>query len=315
MANELTSANTDLTQSEVLSMLYLEKLADRNMLMEHPSLVYAGTINKSGSTSVSIPHVGFGYDLPTQVGEGVSVGNTAFSTSQTAIAVTRYAKQYEQTDLFRIIDKLEISDPAKFAADAALTHQLQLTSLIAKLMDSFSANTAGTTNTALSVTAFLAGIAKLEIATVQPPYLAMLHSKSFTDLKASVAASSAGAVQWREESQSIIGMVGGGFKLSFLGADIFVTNQIDYMNGTTDRGNGIFGRGAVVWADAIPDPMLPTEYGFMLTRPSLNGSPEPKVKFQISANAASQITSMTSTSYLGVSKAIDEAGCTLLGKA
>lgn len=295
-----TYANiADLRTAEALSAEFLMLLADRGSLMNHPALVYAGNAAGSGSAAVKVPHIGMGgYDLLASVADGAAVGVSAITDGATTVTVGRYAKAYEPTDLARLTGGNGLIDPEMFAADAMASYAATLVSLIAAEVDSF-ATVKGSTGTDLTVTTFLSAVTALEVAKCPSPFMAMLSPQQIGDLRASLAASTAGAVQWAESTQQQLIQMSGNHKGQFLGVDIFSSAHVT--DDGTDHLGGIFGRGAVVWADAS----IPTE-----NDPNAINIGN-KVLFERDRTAKSGLTAYVSSAYLGVSEGIDLAGVTI----
>lgn len=307
MAGEiLYSGLGDLRTAEALSAEMLLLLADRNALPNHPALLYAGDAVGRGSAVLKVPEIGLmGYDLLTSTADGNPVANTALSDGSVTITVARYSKSYEASDLARLTDpsngKINVSS---FAADAVQSAANTLVSLVCNVTDDFT-STVGTSGADLSVANFLAAIQTLEVAKVTAPYMAILHPQQMGDLRAAIAATSGGAIQWLPASQEQIAILGNGYRGQWLGVDIFSSAYVPTKNAGADYGGAMFGRGAVAWADSsIPDegdPMMTVLAG--------------KVLFERDRTAKNGLTAYVSHAYLGVSKAIDAAGVSIITDA
>jgi hypothetical protein len=299
MANEILYAGlADQRTAEILSGEYLRMLAARESLPNHPALVYGGDAAGTGSIVVKVPHLGLdGYDLPNSVADGSAIANTALSDSSTAITVARYSKAYEISDLARLSDRGLLS-PQAFAQDAVVSSAALLVSLVAPLMSGFS-QTVGTSGVDLSIAQYFSAIGTLEVNNVPGPYLAILHPQQVADLRAAIAASSAGAIQWLPESQEQVRLLGNGFRGTFGGVQIFSTTYVPTVAGGADRGGGMFGKGAVLWADA--------------SIPASNSSEEliigGKVLFERDREPKQGLTQYVTHRFVGVSEGIDLAGC------
>ena len=303
MANEILYAGiADLRTAEALSAEYLLLLADRNALPAHPALVYGGDAMGRGSVVLKIPQIGLlGYDLLSATGDGSTVANTALTDGAATITVARYSKSYEASDLARL------SDPSNgrinvqsFAADAVQSQANTLTSLVCNVTDDFT-SFVGTSGSDLSVTNFLAAIQTLEVAKVSGPYLCILHPQQIGDLRSSIAAATSGTIQWLPASQEQIQVLGGGYRGQWMGVDIFSSSYVPTKNAGADYGGGMFGRGAVVWADSTVE----TDYVDQL----IVGN---KVLFERDRTAKAGLTAYVSHAYMGVSKGIDSAGVSII---
>lgn len=307
MANEiLFSGIGDLTLAESLSAQYILLLADRNALPNHAALVYAGDIQAGGASNViKVPLVGLmGHDVATSTTtDGAAVANTALTDGSATVTVARYSKSYEASDLARMTQG-GIIDPVLFAQDAMMSGALSLTSLIANLVDNF-ATVVGTTTVDATAGNFLDAISQLEINLVQGPYMAVLHPVQWGDIRKDLALSVGGAIQFAPATAEFITTRGIGFQGSLAGVDVFTSSFVPTANAGADRAGGMFGRGAIVWADGtIPLQGLPTQV--------VIGS---KVLFEMDRTAKSGLTAYVSHVYLGASEGIDLAGVSIITDA
>lgn len=305
MANEILYAGVaDLRTAEVLSGEYLMLLAARESLPAHPALVYGGDAAGRGSVVVKVSHLGLnGYDLLSSVGDGAGVTNTALTDGSTTVTIQRYSKSYEQSDLVRLSDQGRLA-PAAFAQDAVQSASATLVSLVANVTDNFT-TTVGTSGSNLTVANFLAAIQGLEVANVQSPYMAILHPQQMGDLRADLAATAGGAVQWMAASQAQINLLGNGYRGQWAGVDLFVTSHVPTANAGADRAGAMFGRGAVVWADSS----IPGEND--ASQLIIGG----KVLFERDRTAKSGLTAYVTHAYMGVAKGIDAAGISIVTDA
>lgn len=305
MANEILYAGVaDLRTAEVLSGEFLQLLAARESLPAHPALVYGGDAQGRGSVVVKVPHLGLGgYDILSAVADGSAVSNTALSDGSTPITVARYSKAYEASDLVRLSDSGLLS-PTAFAQDAVQSVNHTLVSLVANITDGFS-TVVGTSGSNLSVANFLAAIQSLEVANVQGPYLAILHPQQMGDLRADLAATSAGAIQWMPATQEQINVLGNGYRGRWASVDLFSSTFVPTANAGADRAGGMFGRGAVVWADSS---IVTDNDSSQLV---IGG----KVLFERDRTARSGLTAYITHAYLGVAEAIDAAGVSIITDA
>ena len=96
MANDILYTGLgDQRLTEVLSMLWLEALADRNFLPNHPAIFYGGDAAGRASLAVKVPIVGLnGYDAMASQSEVGSIGNTALTDTSVVCTVGRFGKAY-----------------------------------------------------------------------------------------------------------------------------------------------------------------------------------------------------------------------------
>lgn len=304
MANEILYAGIgDLRFAEAASAEYLLLLAAREALPNHPALLYAGDVAGSGSAVLKVPHLGLaGYDALTATADGSAVANTALTDASTTVTVARYSKAYEVSDMARGTGMF--LDPQVFAQDAVQSSASMLVSLIANLVDNF-ATTAGSTGVDLSVANYLTAIQTLEVANVAGPYMAVLHPQQVGDLRAALAAVAGGALQWMPGTQAQIQVLGNGFRGQFLGVDIFSTTFVPTANAGADRAGGMFGRGALVWAD--------------MTIPSSGDADQliigGKVMVERDRTARAGLTAHVTHTYLGATEGIDLCGVSVITDA
>lgn len=307
MANEILYAGlADQRLAEVLSVNYIQMIADRNALPNHPALHYAGDLAAKGSTSIKVPHIGlWGYDLPSQVAEGMAAANTALSDNSTVVSVAKYSKSYEQGDIAKFTDSLNVLNAQTFAADAMASSQLKLTQLIGSLMGGFS-STVGASGVDLSLANWLAALALLEVGSQGSfgPGMAMavLHPQQLGDLRTAIGSASGGAIQWMQASQEQMVLRGNGYRGQYMGVDLFSSSYIPSANAGADRAGGVFVKGAVIWADmSIQADNDPNQL-------NIGG----KVLFERDRSASSALTQYVSHSYKGVAEGLDSNGVAII---
>lgn len=306
MPNEILFAGIgDITVTESITNAYLLLLADRQALPQHPALVYAGDIGVGArSNTLKVPHIGLmGYDIAASTADGGTVGNTALSDGSTTIAVARYSKSYEASDLARVAAGGLVNVQA-MAMDAAITGAVTLTSLIANLVDNF-ATTVGASGVNATMANFLDAITALEVAKVAPPYMCVLHPVQWGDIRADLALSAGGAVQWMPATADAIAARGIGYQGQLAGVDVFTSAFVPTANAGADRAGGMFGRGAILWADgSIPVEADPNQM-------SIGG----KVLFERVRAGKAGLTAYVMHVYLGASEGIDACGVSIVTDA
>jgi hypothetical protein len=309
MADEILYAGlADQRTAEVLSGNYLMMIADRNALPQHPALAYVGDMYGSGSTTRKVAHLGLiAYDLPTAVADGASASNTALTDGSTTVAVAGYSKAYERSDVAKFTDSLGVINATTFAQDAAASSAMRLTNLIANVTDDFT-QTVGSTGADLTLANFLAAIGLLEInsqaAIAEGEAMFLGHTVQLGDLRTAMS-TVGGAIQWYMPSQLLLPIRGGGYRGRYMGVDLFASPQVPTANAGADRAGGMFIKGAVIWADMSVD--TDSDANSLV----IGG----KVLFERSRTARSRLTSYVSSSYFGVSKAIDLLGVSVITDA
>lgn len=260
MTQILYSNLTDQITSEVLSGEWLLALADRTALPNHPALIKLPDVNGAGSLVQKVPQIGLlGYDKMSSETEVATVATTALTDASATVTVGRYSKRYEASDLARVVDAHGVINTEMMAMDALATYAATLRDIIASLVDNF-ATTVGTSGVDGSIEDILDIVATLEIAAVEGPYLGIVHPRQWHDAVKDAALNSGGAVQFSGSSQMMVeAMKGLGWKGQILGVDWYTTLDVPTANAAADRAGGVFGRGALAWAQGpIPaDPDLP----------------------------------------------------------
>ena len=306
MANEiLFSTLADQTLTEALSNQYLMLLADRMALPNHPALFYAGDIASTSSNTIKIPAIGMmAYDLLASTADGAAVANSALIDSSSTVAVARYSKSYEASDLAKMSDS-GILNKAMFAQDAIVSGAMTLTSLIANLVDNF-ATTVGSTGVDATFANFLDALTALEVNKVVGPYMAVLHPVQWGDIRKDLAITAGGAVQYAAASQEALLVRGIGFQGSLCGVDVFTSTYVPTANAGLDRAGGVFGRGAIIWADGTVANDDPSGQSMVIGG---------KVLFERSRTAKNGLTAYVSHRYLGAAEGIDLCGVSVITDA
>ena len=306
MTQILYSNIGDLTTSEVLAGFYQLALADRTALPNHPALIRLPNVNGRGSTTQKVPQIGLlGYNKLTSETEVATASTVALTDASSTIAVARYTKRYEASDLARVVDSNGILNSELMAMDALVSVSATIRDLIANLVDNF-ATVVGTTTVDATLEDVLDAIAALEIAAVEGPYLGIIHPRQWHDIVKDAALNSGGAIQFSAGSQMMIdAMKGLGWKGNVLGVDFYTTLDVPTANAAADRAGGIFGRGALGWASGpIPaDPDLP----------QVNVGPD--VLLEKDRTATDATTGWLMHSNLGASEMIDLCGVSLITDA
>lgn len=309
MANEVTSSSFgDGTTAEVISLKHLLLLADRNALPSHPAILlgYQRDMAGAGSSVVKVPHLGiFGYDILATGTEGSSTANTALTDGSSTITVVQKDKVYEASDLVRMIDATGVINADAFAMDAVVSVGATMLDMLANLVDNFS-TTVGTSGVNATAANFLDCRTTLNIAMVPGPYLAVLHPRQWGDIVQDVATASGGAIQWNPGSQEMISsMVGLGAQGNFMGVDVFTTTRVPTANAAADRAGGVFGAGAIVWADGT----IPTEND---PNQMVIGD---KILFERVRTGRAGLTAFVQRKFIGMSEGLDGAGVSLITDA
>lgn len=299
MANETLYASvSDQRTAAILSREILFLLGARGALPMHPALIFGGDVAGRGSDTLNIPQVGFmGYDLLQPQADGASVANTAITDAVASLTPGRYAKAHEPSDIVRWTNPMNgIFQRQAFAMDAAASWNASMLYALSQMGAGFSSNV-GTSGGDLAIAEHLGGVIALEMANVPGPYLACYHGRQEGDLKLAAAAASGGAVQWRDETQDLLGRVGTGAKGHYLGADIHVSNHVPLIDAGANRGGFMFGRGAIVWG-------VSSVYAEGEDQTALG----PWILFERVRNGRAGLTAYVTAAWFDFAEAIDSAG-------
>jgi len=251
MAQNTTTSSADILASEVLAGMVEELLAEKGSIMGHEALIKAER-PAMGSNVVKFSADGLGGSHALALtAEGSSVADTTLSDATASVTVARYAKSFAFTDTLLAVDEGRLVQE-RFARDAVISYNQNLINLVAQLGSGFT-NSVGSTGVNLTVQNFMDAKTKLEENSCEGRFLAILHPVQFADLQSAML-SVGGSLQYREDSQLLPERIGGQYKGSFLGVDIFVSSLVPTANAGADRAGLMIARGAVVWADALIEP-------------------------------------------------------------
>lgn len=313
MANELLySGAGDMVLTETLGKMFLLLLADRAYIGNHPALYYAGDLQGSGSATIQLAEIGWdGYDILQDTNENTAATETAVNDDSVTVTVARKSMARNISDLLSIVDSIGlITNPEAFARDAVGAKAGKLMDMICQITDGFAATSGPGTGVDADLDSFLVGNIQLDVANVPgDDRLALLHPQQVGDIQRDLATAASGAYAFDRSTKDFIDMRGTGWKGELAGVDVFSSGRVPTVNAGADRGGAIFGRGAVVWADAtIPPNPMNSNYAFYVGKML--------IEFARGASGASTaIQKIVYNAYLGASMGIDAAGTTFISDA
>jgi hypothetical protein len=307
MANEILFA--DLSGSARLAAILAKEieltLADRASLHKHPSIKFMGNIVGSGSNVIQTPIVGLdGYDTMSSPADGAAVSNTALTETNANITVARRALQYSISDLANLTDSVGLN-VQRLAQSMVGSAQMTFQSLLCDVTDNFT-STVGTSGVDMTVDDFFSAQFTLTLASVPGPYICILHPRQLADLQSSLRAE-AGPNQYVAATQDMLSIKGQGFSGMFNGVDIFVSSKVPTANAGADRAGGMFGYGAVGYAEGSPFAI--TGAGGIVA-PA--GTP---IVVEFERDASSALTKIIGNYYVGVAKLQDSMGVSIITDA
>lgn len=307
MADEITfSALSDATVAATLHQEILQKLGDRNSLWGHPAIAYLGSVNGSGSNVKK----GFidGMDLAPMaaVSDGSAVSNTSISgyTSAVSVTVARQALMWTPTDLAGLTWAFPAGMIERIAGDLATSAKMRFQSLLCDVVDGFT-TTVGTSGVDMSVSTWFAAKAAIESSMASGPFIAILHTTQYNDLVSSLRGET-GPLMFHGATTELMALKGSGYKGSFDGVDIYVSSHVPTANAGADRAGALFSRGAVAYADGLPTPQV------AVGGISIGSGP---LFVEVQRDAALAATKVVGNYYLGLAKAQDGMGVTIVSDA
>ena len=280
-------------------------LADRASLHKHPAIKFMGNVTGSGSNVIQTPIVGLdGYDLMSSPSDGASVSNTALTETNANITVARRALQYSISDLAALTDSVGLN-VQRLAQSMVGSAQMTFQNLLCDVTDGFT-STVGTSGVDMSVDDFYSAQFTLTLASVPGPYICILHPRQLADFQASLRAE-AGPSQFVASTQEMLNIKGQGFSGMFNGVDIFVSSKVPTATSGADRAGGMFGYGAVGYAEGSP---LPITAAGGIVAPAGTA-----IVVEFERDASSALTRVIGNYYVGVAKLQDAMGVSIITDA
>lgn len=312
MPPNTTESLSSLLPPEVVTAEYLRLRADRDVsVLAHPALHYAGDAVGRGSHTFRIPQLGLdGYRLLEQVAEGASVQRRELDDDEGRVTVAPWRKAYEFTDLAMAVQQGLIT-PTILARDALASTANTIVSMLAQLVGGFVA-TSGDSGGPLTGLHLLEAKGALSSRSVRGPYACVLSGQQVADFHAWLAATSGGGVQWMPATQQQLIAYGEGYQGNWGGIDIWLSNRVPTTNGGTDSAGGMFGFGAISWADSSfapePDPNI-VDFGG--ATPGDRG----RVRFERVRTGLAGNTAYVTHAQLGMAEQQDGAGQSVISRA
>ena len=247
MANEVSYSDL-LTNggrvTQVLSALVRQKLYDSTDLRSVMTLIPWNAVgsDKLDVTLDAKPGV-FSPATSELVG---GLANSDYDTSKFTLNVSRYARQYQVTDLFGItggpIDLDRVVN--KLVEGAGMT----MTELLCNLFNSLS-NSVGSTGVDLDVDTIYDALFQLNTENASGPYTAVLQAQQMNDFRQSLR-SETGALQFREATAETLQSRGPGYQGDFLGIRFYQSDSVDTINGGEDYSGAMFVDGCFAYTMA-----------------------------------------------------------------
>lgn len=302
MAAITTTAFADARTTEILSGLWLQSLADRNALPNHPALVKVADLSGKGSVAAKVPIIPInGATLLTSVAEGSSITPTAITPDAVSVSVARFGKAHGPTDLARWTDATGVLNPPALITDGEVSYGCTIVNGIANIGDGFT-DVRGTSAAQLTHRTLIAARGRLAARQVPGPFICLLHADQWQDLADEAAYSVTGALQHDPASIEKYNMWGPFYKGRHLqDVDIFVTTRVPSDGGAANRMGCMFGAGGIVWADAAVQADIPAQQISIADR----------LLIELERDALGGITNVVTSAMLGFALGEDDRGVTI----
>ena len=281
--------------AEVLSGLVAQQLYDTSDLRSVSTFI---PYNTFGSTSMAVTQDAipgaFG-----SIAENASVANTAYTTSEFTLAVSRYSRAYEITDLVGIAGSpVDLARAVKNLVDGV---SLTFTDLICAATPGFTTqvNAAGP----LDVDDIYDGQFALNLVANSGPYNCVLHPKQINEFRNSLR-SEAGAMQFQDPTAEMLATKGPGFQGMWNNIAFYSSDSV-----TNAAGNHL---GAMMSAGALAHTMAPVSLmqGHVPSSTLIVSTPELLV--ELSRDAYGAQSAAIAHMYPGVVLAEDARGVEIL---
>lgn len=255
MASEVTEASLESAGgrvSQILSALVLEQLYDPTDLR---SLLRFVPPEFSGSDTlrVTLDAVPGAYTAATNETTG-GQSNSAYTTSKFDLAIARYVKQYQMTDLFGVTSPGAPIDAQRVVGKLIDGVTLTMTDLIVALFANI-ASSVGTSGVNLSVDNIYSAMFQLNSQSVPGPFACVLHPVQINDFITSLRAEP-GAMQFQAATADMLALKGPGYKGSWNGVDFWQSDSVATANASADRDGCMFGYGAFAYTMAPTAPLV-----------------------------------------------------------
>ena len=306
----LSNPTEDLRLSKMISQEIRLLLTDSSNLRNTPFVDFVGSINGLGSDTIRVRKAGLdGFDAFsafTGATEAGQVSDTALTDAFVDVVCKRNSLAYSISDMASMtgLGAGDI-DPFRIADSIAASYDALFANLTGATASGFG-TVKGTTNTDLTVAAFLSAIQELEKPSsgkgAPGPYVALLHPKQFADLHDDILAQNTGILQFIAASYDAISAKGSHYKGNFMGVEIYTSSYI--VNDGTDHQGAVFAAGAIGFATGMPA--------------GLPGAAESmemgEVMIEMDREADKALTRIVGHAYLGMSIIDDARGCLLISK-
>ena len=301
MADEVSVANQgNLLIAATLNRLIYELTTDKVDL--RGLAWFVDDPSGSGSVAVKIGQTNFD-DVMTAPAESGAVGNTALGNGTATVTVARQAINYATSDLFQLASMGP--DVDRLAAGGAMAGVRRAAGLIMTAAAGFS-NTAGTSNTELTVDDILSGQFQLIEADVSGAISTVLDPHQFTELQSSMTGLG-GPAQYRMDSQEFSRMKDHGYMGNWNAIDFWVSSQVT--DDGTDYYGAMWAMGGIAGAEMSPRVLQGRIPASAFFAAAIDGSP---IWVEFDRTGTSGLTNVTANLYTGYSLNEDAKGVAII---
>lgn len=304
MANEIVySGLSDLRLAKMITQEIALLLRDTQNLRNSQFLTYYGSINGTGSDTVSVRKAGLdGFDTFAGLGEIAAGSNTSLTDASVPISVGRQFLKYQISDLASMTGfGANDIDPFRIARSIAASYETRFAELQCDTAGNLSTNVVGNATDQFSVDLFFEAIFKLEQAASNKgaagPYAMVLHPKQLVELQDSLRNETSNSVSMMAATADMLEAKGTGFVGSLFGVEVYKSSHVTNSGGAHE--GYIITPNCIGYADGIPT-SLPQAVDFMQMG---------KVLIEMERSGNEALTSIMGHAYLGMAIVDEDRGC------
>lgn len=250
MGNEIYTGDSGIGAQAHLPAIYRQEvirtLADRSSFRNSAALINLGTDLIMGAAAEKGAIFNLDATEFASFGEIATITNSTITSAEYTCTPTRHGLAHALSDVSNAKDVTGALNPVRLSQSIAAGTSLTLTSLICDLFDSWTA--VGSTGVPFSLATVRAGQAALRAASVDGPYIMVLHpvqlNKFITDLD-----TRGSHIQFKPATAEMTALRGPGFQGTWDGIEVYTSTRVNASG--SDYYGGIFGRGAVGFKEEL----------------------------------------------------------------
>tara|TARA_R110001599_G_scaffold3406_3_gene18810 strand:- start:589 stop:1503 length:915 start_codon:yes stop_codon:yes gene_type:complete len=225
--------------SEVLSSLVVDSLVDPTDLR---SLCINVPFDTYGSSTMAITRDAAAGAFAS-IAENAAVGNSANTTSEFTLAVSKYSRAYELSDLVGMSGSpIDLQRMVKKLSDGVA---LTITDLIVALFPALS-NNVGASGSDLTMQNIYDAQFQLNSSSATGPYACVLHPVQMNDFRNALRGET-GATQFFAPQAEMLATKGPGFQGTFNGIEFHQSDSVETVNAGADRNGAMFDSGCFAY--------------------------------------------------------------------